>query len=50
VLGVLKGVTGRHTSNGGLLGALIETAMKPDYAGILANAFAADLRGRFDRS
>jgi hypothetical protein len=48
VLGVYKGVTGMHAQGGGLLGAVIEAAMKTDYVGIIANDFANTLRARFN--
>ena len=48
VLGVYKDVTGMHAQSGGLLGAIVEVAMKLDYVGILSNSFAANLRARFN--
>jgi hypothetical protein len=48
VLGVYPNVTGIHAESGGLLGAVIEAAMKVDYVGIVANSFAATLQARFN--
>jgi hypothetical protein len=47
-LGVYNDVTGVYASNGGLLGAVVQAAMKPDIVGIMANNFAQNLRARFD--
>lgn len=48
VLATYKDVVGMHVNNGGLVGALIEAAMKPDYVAIITNGFAANLRMRFE--
>jgi hypothetical protein len=47
-LGVYQKVAGQQFSNGGLLGAIVQSAMKPDVVGIMSTNFAAVLRARFD--
>lgn len=47
-LGVYKDVTGVFASNGGVLGAIVQAATKPDVVGIMANNFAQNLRTRFN--
>jgi hypothetical protein len=46
-LGVYKNVTGVFASNGGIIGALVQAATKPDVVGIMANNFAQNLHNRF---
>jgi hypothetical protein len=48
VIGVYKGVVGIHAQGGGLVGALIDAAMKTDYLGIIDNNFAQTLKARFN--
>ena len=48
VLGVYKKVEGLHAESGGLVGALIEAALKTDYLGIIDNNFAQTLKARFN--
>jgi hypothetical protein len=47
-LGVYKDVSGIFASNGGVLGAIVQAATKPDVVGIMANNFAQNLRTRFN--
>ena len=48
-LGVYTGVTGfQSPSGGGLLQFALQALMKPDVVGMVSNAFAANLRMRFD--
>lgn len=47
-LGVYKDVVGMHASNGGLIGAIAQAAIKPDIVGIMTNSFAVNLRAKFD--
>lgn len=48
VLGVYKNVTGIHAQGGGLLGLVVEAALKTDYLGIIVNSFSQTMRARFD--
>lgn len=48
VIGVYKHVEGIHAESGGLLGAVIEAALKTDYLGIIDNGFAQTLKARFN--
>ena len=48
VLGVYKRVEGIHAQSGGLVGALVEAALKTDYLGIIDNSFAQNLKARFN--
>lgn len=50
VLGIYENVTGIHVSNGGLLGAVIEAAMKVDYNALISSNFATVLRARFQNA
>ncbi|WP_349322905.1 hypothetical protein [Asticcacaulis sp. MM231] len=47
-IAVYTGVSGAYTSNGGIIGAIAQSAMKPDIVGVMANTFANNLRTRFD--
>lgn len=47
-LGTYKDVAGVFASNGGIIGAVVQAATKPDIEGIMANSFAQNLRARFD--
>lgn len=46
-LGVYKDVPGIFASNGGVIGALVQAATKPDIVGVMANSFAQNLHSRF---
>ncbi len=48
VLGVYPKVRAFQGSNGGLLGVLVQSMVKPDVIGIMSGNFAAVLRGKFD--
>lgn len=48
VAGVYQDVTGVFASNGGIIGAVVQAASKPEIEGIMANSFAQNLRARFD--
>ena len=47
-LGVYKNVAGVYASNGGILGAIVQAATKPDIVGLMANSFAQNLQKRFN--
>ena len=49
VLGVYEDVAGVHASGGGLIGAAIQAASRPDVVGIMVTSFTGELRRRFDR-
>jgi len=46
---VYEDVKGIRTSGGGVLGAVIQAASKPDIEGLMATSFAKKLRKRFDK-
>src|SRR5690606_12505299 len=47
-IGVYENVYGMYASNGGIIGAVVQAASKPDIVGIMANSFAQNLRSKFD--
>jgi len=47
-IGVYNKIVGAHTSNFGLVGAVVQASTKPDIPGIMANSFAKKLRKTFD--
>ena len=47
-IGVYEEIIGAHSSNFGLVGAVVQAASKPDIPGIMANSFAKKLRKAFD--
>jgi len=48
-IAVYEDVKGIRTSGGGVLGAVIQAASKPDIEGLMATSFAKKLRKRFDK-
>ena len=48
-VGVYEDVVGIHASGGGLIGAAIQAASRPDVVGIMVTNFTGELRRRFDR-
>ena len=47
-LGVYPGIHGAHTSNFGVLGAVVQAATKPDIPGVMSNDFAKRLKKTFN--